>query len=395
MNFREFNELVDLHLIWLSNTQIHALNDTLLLLHIQDKMKIASVVGARPNFVKMAPIHDAILASGNEHLIINTGQHYDYEMSDIFFKDFHLPKPDTDLGVGSGSSCFQIGEMLKRLESALVGINIDIVLVYGDTNSTLAGALCANKCGLKLGHVEAGLRSFDITMPEENNRVLTDHLADYLFTPTINAKGILKKENARGEIFYTGDLSVEILGKIKPISDRSNILDSLALKPESYLLLTMHRAENTNSRERILQLLKSFESLPDFIIVFPVHPRTRETFKTYGLYDRLLKCSNLRLLSPMHYVDFISLIQKAFKVVTDSGGVQKEAYLLKIPCITIRRNTEWIETLKGGWNLLTGMDSNEIVTAVRTRNLTYGYDKSAFGNGNTSQVIMDILSTLK
>jgi UDP-N-acetylglucosamine 2-epimerase len=358
-------------------------------------MKIASVVGARPNFVKMAPIHNAILASGNEHNIIHTGQHYDYEMSEIFFQDFHLPKPDTDLSVGSGSSCFQIGEILKRLERILVSINVDLVLVYGDTNSTLAGALCAKKCDINLGHVEAGLRSFDSTMPEESNRILTDHLSSYLFAPTKNAKRILKKENVQGKIFYTGDLSVEILAKIKPISDRSNILDSLALRQKSYLLLTMHRAENTDSRENILKMLKSFESLTDFTIVFPVHPRTKERIKTYALYDRLLGCSNVRPISPVRYVDFIALLQNASKVITDSGGIQKEAYLLKIPCITIRKNTEWIETLRGGWNILTGVDKTKIAAAVKSRTRPYAYDKSLFGNGNTSQSIIDILSTLK
>ena len=215
-------------------------------------MKILSVVGARPNFVKMAPIHDAIIASGNEHVIIHTGQHYDYEMSEVFFKDFQLPKPDIDLGVGSGSSCFQIGEILKRLDRSLSGTNVDIVLVYGDTNSTLAGALCASKCDLKLGHVEAGLRSFDKTMPEENNRIVIDHLARYLFAPTRNAKKILRTENVSGKVYYTGDLSVEILGKIKPKSDRSSILKSHALKPKTYLLVTMHRAENTNSKEHLI-----------------------------------------------------------------------------------------------------------------------------------------------
>ena len=262
-------------------------------------MKILSVVGARPNFVKMAPIHDAIIASGNDHVIIHTGQHYDYEMSEVFFKDFELPKPDIDLGVGSGSSCFQISEILKRLEPLLSGTNVDIALVYGDTNSTLAGALCANKCDIKLGHVEAGLRSFDKTMPEENNRILTDHLARYLFAPTRNAKKILKMENNRGRIYYTGDLSVEILSKIKPKSDLSSILKSHALKPKSYLLLTMHRAENTNSKERLIHLLKAFELLIDFTIVFPIHPRTKKTFRIYGLHKRLLKCTNVKLLSPV------------------------------------------------------------------------------------------------
>jgi UDP-N-acetylglucosamine 2-epimerase len=354
-------------------------------------MRIASIVGARPNFVKMAPIHKAILASGNDHMIIHTGQHYDYEMSEVFFKDFELPAPDVYLGVGSGSPCFQIGGILKRLESSLSATNVNIVLVYGDTNSTLAGALCANKCGIRLGHVEAGLRSFDSMMPEENNRILTDHLAGYLFAPTKNARSLLSMENIRGKIYYTGDLSVEILRSIKSKSNLSNILNSLGLKTKSYLLVTMHRSENTESKEHIVELLKAFELLDDLPIVFPIHPRTKKAFRIYGLYNRLLKCSNVKLIMPINYVDFISVLENASKVITDSGGVQKEAYLLGVPCITIRNNTEWIETLRGKWNVLTGINSNKIVSAVRSMNPTSKFDKSIFGNGNTALTITKLL----
>jgi UDP-GlcNAc3NAcA epimerase len=357
-------------------------------------MKVASVVGARPNFVKMGPIHKSLISSGIEHLIVHTGQHYDYEMSEIFFKDFELPKPDIHLGVGSGSSCFQIGEIVKRLEESLTQGHVDLVLVYGDTNSTLAGAICASKCNIKLGHIEAGLRSYDFTMPEENNRVLTDHLSNYLFAPTRNAVNNLKKEKIRGKVYYTGDLSVEIIDNIKVISKHSKILDILSLKSRSYLLLTMHRAENTSSRDYFIQLLKAFESLIDNTIVFPIHPRTKKMFKTFGLLDRLLKCSNVRTLLPVGYIDFIALLQNSLKVVTDSGGIQKEAYLLKVPCITMRKNTEWVETIKGHWNVLTGIDSKKIVDAVKRRSPTSNYSKSAFGNGNTSQIISELISRI-
>lgn len=356
-------------------------------------MKIASVVGARPNFVKMAPIHDAILASGNEHVIINTGQHYDYELSDIFFRDFQLPKPDIDLDVGSGSSSFQIGEILKRLESQLAGSNFDTVLVYGDTNSTLAGAISANKCGMKLGHVEAGLRSFDITMPEEHNRILTDHLADYLFAPTKNAVRMLKGEKVRGQIFYTGDLSVEIVTKAKLIMRNSDIMRNLGLKRRNYFLLTMHRASNTDSREDLLELLKAIEALATDL-VFPIHPRTKKAFQEYGLLDELSGFKNVRLVPAIGYIDFMALLENAAKVITDSGGIQKEAYLLKIPCITIRDNTEWIETLLGGWNILTGVHSKNIIEAIRADNAPMEYKPFAFGRGNTSHIITDILTSL-
>jgi len=357
-------------------------------------MNIASVVGARPNFVKLGPIHKSLNNSGIEHLIVHTGQHYDYEMSEIFFNEFELPKPDIHLGVGSGSSCFQIGEIVKRLEENLKQRHVDLVLVYGDTNSTLAGAICANKCNMKLGHVEAGLRSYDFAMPEENNRVLTDNLSNYLFAPTRNAVDNLKKEKTRGKVYQTGDLSVEIIDNTKVISKKSKILDILSLKSRSYLLLTMHRAENTSSRDNFIQLLKTFESLIDYTIVFPIHPRTKKMFKTYGLLDRLLKCANVKMILPVGYIDFIALLQNSLKVITDSGGIQKEAYLLKVPCVTMRRTTEWVETVKGQWNILTGIDSKRIVHAVKRRPPTSNYSKSAFGNGKTSQIVSNLISSI-
>lgn len=357
-------------------------------------MKIASIVGARPNFVKLGPVHKSLKSSGLKHLIVHTGQHYDYEMSDIFFSDFELPKPDIHLGVGSGSSCFQLGEIIKRLENKLINKQIDLVLVYGDTNSTLAGAICANKCNIKLGHIEAGLRSYDASMPEEYNRILTDHLSNYLFAPTRNAVNNLKKEKIRGKVYYTGDLSVEIINKTRSISKKSEILDILNLQSKSYLLLTMHRAENTSSRHFFIQLLESLEALKDNIIVFPIHPRTKKMFDGFGLLNRLLKCSNVKTLLPIGYIDFIALLQNSAKVITDSGGIQKEAYLLNVPCITMRKNTEWVETIKGQWNVLTGVDSKKIVKAVRRQTPNSKYSESVFGNGRTSQVISELVSSI-
>lgn len=357
-------------------------------------MKIASIVGARPNFVKLGPVHKSLKNSGIKHLIVHTGQHYDYEMSDIFFSDFELPKPDIHLGVGSGSSCFQLGEIIKRLETKLINKQIDLVLVYGDTNSTLAGAICANKCNIKLGHIEAGLRSYDPSMPEEYNRILTDHLSNYLFAPTRNAVNNLKKEKIRGKAYYTGDLSVEIIDKTRSISKKSEILDILSLQSKSYLLLTMHRAENTSSKYFFIQLLETFEALKDNIIVFPIHPRTKKMFESFGLLNRLLKCSNVKTLLPVGYIDFIALLQNSLKVITDSGGIQKEAYLLNVPCITMRNNTEWVETIEGQWNVLTGVDSKKIVKAVRRQTPNSKFSESIFGNGRTSQVISELVSII-
>jgi UDP-N-acetylglucosamine 2-epimerase (non-hydrolysing) len=315
-------------------------------------------------------------------------------MSDIFFSDFELPKPNIHLGVGSGSSCFQLGEIIKRLENKLMNKQIDLVLVYGDTNSTLAGAICANKCNIKLGHIEAGLRSYDPSMPEEYNRILTDHLSNYLFAPTRNAVNNLKKEKIRGKVYYTGDLSVEIIDKTRSISKKSEILDILNVKSKSFLLLTMHRAENTSSRYFFIQLLETFEALKHHVIVFPIHPRTKKMFKSFGLLDRLLKCSNVITLLPVGYIDFIALLQNSLKVITDSGGVQKEAYLLNVPCITMRKNTEWVETIEGQWNVLTGVDSKKIVNAVRRQTPNSKNSESAFGKGRTSQVISKLVSSM-
>jgi UDP-N-acetylglucosamine 2-epimerase (non-hydrolysing) len=315
-------------------------------------------------------------------------------MSDIFFSDFELPKPDIHLGVGSGSSCFQLGEIIKRLENKLIHKQIDLVLVYGDTNSTLAGAICANKCNIRLGHIEAGLRSYDPSMPEEYNRILTDHLSNYLFAPTRNAVNNLKKEKIRGKVYYTGDLSVEIIDKTRSISKNSEILHILNLQSKSYLLLTMHRAENTSSMYFFIQLLETFEALKDNIIVFPIHPRTKKMFESFGLLDRLFKCSNVKTLLPVGYIDFIALLQNSLKVITDSGGIQKEAYLLNVPCITMRKNTEWVETIKGQWNVLTGVNSKKIVKAVRRQTPNSKNSKSVFGNGRTSQVISELVSSI-
>jgi UDP-N-acetylglucosamine 2-epimerase len=355
-------------------------------------MKIASVVGARPNFIKLIPIHKAI-SKTFDHTIIHTGQHYDYELSEIFFKEFNLPKPNFDLDVGSGTACFQISEMIKKLEQVFLSSNFDLVIVYGDTNSTFAGALAANRCGIKVIHVEAGLRSFDRRMPEENNRILTDNISEYLLAPTKTAVKNLNRENVSGQIIYTGDISVEIVKEAVKVSSRSKILDDLQLEPKSYVLCTMHRAENTSSDDSLLSVIHAFEILSEISIVFPIHPRTENILKEKKLYERLKKCSNVKLIKPVGYIDFVKLMQNARKIVTDSGGIQKEAYLLSVPCITIRDNTEWVETVEAGWNILTGVHTKKIVKAVRdwmpSRTL-----KPIFGNGQTSNVIKKLISSM-
>lgn len=363
-------------------------------------MKIASVVGARPNFVKLAPIHKAI-KSFSEHTIIHTGQHYDYTLSKIFFKEFNLPPPDVELEVGSGNPGFQTGEIIKRLEKYFLKSNFEIVLVYGDTNSTFAGAFAASKSGFKVGHIEAGLRSFDRSMPEELNRVLTDHVSDYLFAPTKTAVQNLQKENVQGEVLYTGDLSVEIIKNAISLASKSSVLDDLNLESKSYRLFTMHRAENTNHKKNMSSVIRALDVLSkkqtEIKIIFPIHPRTVSKLKMMGLYKRLKDCVNVIVIEPQGYIDFIKLMSNAQKVITDSGGIQKESYLLKVPCITIRNNTEWVETLNDGWNILTGTDTNKIVKAIVDRTFEQNHGplmKPIFGSGNTSKIIKDALLSM-
>lgn len=352
-------------------------------------MKIASVVGARPNFVKLIPVHRA-LSTAVEHTIIHTGQHYDYEMSEVFFKEFNLPKPNFDLEVGSGPPGMQIGEMLKKLEQIFISSKFDSVIVYGDTNSTLAGALAAEKCGLKVAHVEAGLRSFDRRMPEETNRILTDHLSHYLFAPTDTAVNNLKKENVHGKIIFSGDISVEVVNESIKLSSISTILEDLHVEPKKYVLCTMHRAENTASDDTLVSVLRAFEMLTEYKIVFPIHPRTEKILKEKDLYERLKKCSNVSLIKPVGYIDFVKLMDNASKIITDSGGIQKESYLLSVPCITIRKNTEWLETVEAGWNLIADTDTEKITNAVKNWNPSNSI-KPIFGNGTTSGIIKKTL----
>ena len=363
-------------------------------------MKIASVVGARPNFVKLAPIHRAIKYC-SDHVIIHTGQHYDYRLSEIFFKEFDLPSPDIELEVGPGEPGFQTGEMIKRLERVFHDSKFEVVLVYGDTNSTFAGAFAASKAGFKVAHVEAGLRSFDRNMPEEMNRILTDHISDYLFAPTYTAIKNLEREHVSGKIIYSGDLSVELIKDAVNLASKSSILDNLKLKPKSYMLFTMHRAENTNYEKNMNAVIHVFETLSkigaDIRIIFPIHPRTRNKLKTMNLYERLEDCENVILIEPVGYIDFIKLMLNTKKVITDSGGIQKESYLLGIQCITIRNNTEWVETLNDGWNVLTGTDTNKIVEAIVQTGLRQNRSfpsKPIFGSGRTSEIIKDTLISI-
>lgn len=351
-------------------------------------MKIATVVGARPQFIKMAPVSRGIRKSYKE-LIIHTGQHYDYEMDRVFFEELDIPQPDYHLGVGSGTHGYQTGEMLKQIEKILSEEEPDLVLVYGDTNSTLAGALAGAKLGIKVAHVEAGLRSFDRSMPEEINRVITDHCSDLLFCPTETAVKNLNREGINDGVYLTGDVMVDSLLHNKEIAEsKSCILEELGLKSNEYIVATIHRASNTDGKENLENIVNAFCELGE-MIVFPVHPRTEKYLKEYGLFDKLR--TSVRLIKPMGYLDFLKLMIHAKKIVTDSGGIQKEAYILKVPCITLRENTEWIETVEDGWNVLITVGKDYIIRAIHQFEPSLDKHRESFGNGAAAKKVMRYL----
>lgn len=325
-------------------------------------MKIASIIGARPNFIKTAVVSREIRKEFEE-ILIHTGQHYDYEMSGLFFEELEIPEPDYNLGIGSGMQGEQIGKMLIATESVLLKEKPDLALVYGDTNSTLGGALAAVKLHIPVAHVEAGLRSFDRSMPEEINRVLTDHASDLLFCPTQAAVDNLAKEGITGGVRLVGDVMADTLEYNREIAEkRSGILEELDLLDKEYLVATVHRQSNTDNRENLENIISAFCEL-ELPIIFAAHPRAVKYMKQYGLCRKL--SNNIRLIKPPGYLDMLKLMAHSSKILTDSGGIQKEAYMLKVPCITLRENTEWVETVRDGWNVLVGSARAEIIKMAR------------------------------
>lgn len=316
-------------------------------------MRISMVLGTRPQIIKSAPIiHVAENHEEIELLVVHTGQHYDYEMSKVFFNELNLPEPVINIGIGSDSHGAQTGRMLIELEKVLLDLKTDLVLVPGDTNSTLAAALAAVKIQIPVAHIESGARSFDMTMPEEVNRKLTDHCSTILFTVSENCSRNLKREGIPTErIMLVGDTMYESIKLHLQDIKKDNALDELGLKPKEYLVLTIHRAENVDNSTRLKSILEELVELKE-TIVFPVHPRTKKQLIKLGLFEMISK--KLKLLEPVGYYRMLNLIENAKCVLTDSGGVQKEAFWMGTPCITLRNNTEWIETLKLGANILCG-----------------------------------------
>lgn len=351
-------------------------------------MKVLSVVGARPQFVKLAPIAEAFDARGIEHVIVHTGQHYDTAMSDVFFADLKIPSPDVALGVGSGSHAKQTGAMLTALEPVLQAENPDWVLVYGDTNSTLAGALCAVKLHLPAAHLEAGLRSFNRLMPEEHNRVLTDHASDLLLAPTEVAVGHLADEGLTSRAVLVGDVMVDVCLQVaKRVAGQSVSTLAPGLTAGDYLAATLHRAENTDDPERLRRLVEAMKALP-IPVVLPVHPRLRDRASAAGIS---FMGGSLVPIRPLSYPDMVLLVSHARSVLTDSGGLQKEAFSLGVPCTTLRTETEWVETLEGGWNLLAPDAVGLQRLALRDR--PSGERVQYFGDGHAASMVVAALTS--
>ncbi|WP_057977293.1 non-hydrolyzing UDP-N-acetylglucosamine 2-epimerase [Caloramator mitchellensis] len=352
-------------------------------------MKILTVIGARPQFIKAAPVSREIRKQHKE-IIVHTGQHYDENMSSIFFDELDIPKPDYNLNVGSGNHGNQTGNMLIKIEEVILNEKPDAVLVYGDTNSTLAGALAASKLLIPVIHVEAGLRSFNKAMPEEQNRVLTDHISDLLFCPTETAVKNLKNEGIEKGVYNVGDVMFDsILYNIEIAKEKSNILDRLNLASKEFILVTIHRAENTNYKDKLTNIFNALKDSGEKVIL-PLHPRTKKFLADYGIDVG----ENIEIIEPVGYLDMIMLESAAKKIVTDSGGVQKEAYFLDVPCVTMRRETEWVETVKDGWNILVDSDYEKILDAInnfepKTKKSNY------FGDGKASEHIAELLKNLE
>ena len=352
-------------------------------------MRILTIVGARPQFIKAAPVSRALRREARE-ILVHTGQHYDRGMSAVFFEELQLPEPDYNLGIGSGSHGKQTGEMLIAIEEVLLKEEPDWVLVYGDTNSTLAGALAAVKLHIPVAHVEAGLRSFNRAMPEEHNRVLTDHAADLLFCPTPHAVDLLAREGITRGVHLIGDVMLDAFLYNSDLADRrSVILADLGLQPQAYYLATLHRPANTDHPAQLQPLLSTLANLA-LPVVLPLHPRTRRQIEQHNLLPES-KVGSLKLVEPVGYLDMLRLERSARLILTDSGGVQKEAYMAGVPCITLREETEWVETVEAGWNVLVGAAPERIRAAAR--DFTPPNNRPAlYGDGHAAERITEILA---
>ena len=349
-------------------------------------MKIVTVIGARPQFIKAAAVSRELRSvPGAQEILLHTGQHYDANMSSVFFDELQIPAPDYNLNAGSGTQGAQTATMLKGIEEILMKEKPDRTLVYGDTNSTIAGALASVKLHIPVAHVEAGLRSFNSSMPEEINRIVTDRISDLLFAPTQTAVSDLQREGLGNATRLTGDVMYDSLLFYQSLVKNGKGRYSVPGIPGHYYLATIHRAENTDNPENLAAIFSGLEQIGD-PIVLPVHPRTRKTIR-----GSIAVPENVRLIEPVGYLEMLWLIMGSYKILTDSGGLQKEAYFLDKPCITLRNETEWVETLHDGWNRTTGTNPERILDAAKSP-LPAAPRKDAFGDGTASRKISLLLT---
>lgn len=359
---------------------------------VVDLMTVLIVVGTRPQIIKSVPVIHEALKQGLAMQIIHTGQHYDPALSEVFFNELSLPEPLANLNVGSGSHVFQTAEIMIRLEKYLITEKPSLVLIPGDTNSALAGTLATVKLGIPVAHLESGARSYDMKMAEEINRRLIDHSAKILFAPTNNCKANLEHESVTGKIYQVGDTMYDVFVKFKQKADKSDIINKLDLEKKEYAILTTHRAENVDDPAKLKKMLLAMENA-EMPIIFPIHPRTRNRLKENGIS---LSDANIRPIDPVGYIEMLALLKNAKIAITDSGGLQKEAFWSNTPCITIRDRTEWTETVDLGVNFVTDVDPTRIAQALEQIRNNYSEIKNKFksnpyGEGNASEKIVKIL----
>jgi UDP-GlcNAc3NAcA epimerase len=352
-------------------------------------MNVLSIVGARPQFIKAFVVSKA-LRTAHEEVLVHTGQHYDEQLSDVFFEQLDIPTPDYNLGVGSASHGKQTAEMIIGIEDIIESERPDIVLLYGDTNSTLAGAIVGSKADPLVVHVEAGLRSFNRDMPEEINRVLTDNASDVLFAPSQNAVELLAEEGISSDVYHIGDVMYDAVLEMRS-QVGTEALDRFDLEPGEYILSTVHRQANTDDSDRLESIIDALGGAP-LPVILPLHPRTEKCLHEHGLWEQAE--SDLRLVDPVDYPSFICLLNEAERVATDSGGVQKEAFFLDTYCVTLRDETEWRETVEAGWNELVGADGEAIATALNRQWEQPEHKPEPYGDGTAAERLRDVLEEI-
>jgi UDP-GlcNAc3NAcA epimerase len=352
--------------------------------------KILTIAGTRPQLVKVAAVSRVLRESFNE-VLVNTGQHYDYNMAGVFFDELNIPRPDYDLGIGSDTHGRQTGNMMISIEEVVEKEQPDAVLVYGDTNSTLAAAMVASKMHIPLFHIEAGLRSYNKQMPEEINRIMTDHVSTLLFAPTDIAVGNLEKENIKEGVHKVGDVMYDAVLYNMTLAEEKHTLENHGLYSGDYILGTIHRVDNTDNKERLEAILNDF-SLIEEVVFLPLHPRTKNKIDIFGLNSTLDNAKNIKVVEPVSYLEMLLLEKHAKAIVTDSGGVQKEAYFAKVPCLTLRDQTEWLETIEIGWNQLVNPLQDNLFEKLS--NLHSGKNvNDLYGDGQTAKKIVSIMNS--